>query len=520
MNANDSSDEIVDTSEQEHRSSFPVDSIATGVAFLLFLTIAQRGIGLLRSIMFCRWMTDEQLGTWSLTFSFLLLAAPLAVLGLPGCFGRYVQRFDRQQQLLAFLRRIGIVAGVSSLVLVGTLIVFKDSLTWVLFRSTSSSLAVAAGVVLLVVIVSNALTELMSGLRQVRIAAVMRFVSSVVFAIGSLILMGAGIAGGMAALFGFGLGAVAAIAVASFHLFRHRSGWSSSSEQIGTGRFWTTLIPYAFWLWVMDLLSNLIEISDRYMLLHLVRAGSDEARAMVGQYHSSLVLPLILVGLAGMIGGAILPYLSHEWEVGEKRRVQQGVMAATKFVLLGFSVIAALGCVCSPILFDVILQGRYDVGSDVLPWTFVMCIWLGTTYIVLDYLWCAELGRLANIGMAVALAMNLLLNFLLIPTLGLNGAVMGTSVANLGLLVCTLLVCRWAGCPVPLSMYPLLLLPALLLLQPLLPILAVALMLLVPAIRQTFFDQTESEMFVASVKKLAQKFGLRLKPKSSHSPLA
>ena len=65
----------------------------------------QRGVGFLRSILFCGMLTDDALGRWSLALSFLLLAAPLAVLGLPGSFGRYVEYYRRRGQLRTFLWR-------------------------------------------------------------------------------------------------------------------------------------------------------------------------------------------------------------------------------------------------------------------------------------------------------------------------------------------------------------------------------------------------------------------------------
>ena len=40
-----------------------------------------------------------------MAYSFLLLAAPVVVLGLPGSFGRYLERFRQRGQLRTFLRR-------------------------------------------------------------------------------------------------------------------------------------------------------------------------------------------------------------------------------------------------------------------------------------------------------------------------------------------------------------------------------------------------------------------------------
>src|SRR5262245_13422339 len=81
------------------------DSLAASVAILLIVSVVQRSVGFGRGILFCRWLAPEELGLWDMAFSFLLLAAPLVVLGLPGCFGRYLERYRQRGQLRVFLRR-------------------------------------------------------------------------------------------------------------------------------------------------------------------------------------------------------------------------------------------------------------------------------------------------------------------------------------------------------------------------------------------------------------------------------
>ena len=55
------------------------DSIATGLIFALLLTVGQRVIGFGRGILFCHFMTDQELGQWSMVWSYLMLMAPLAI---------------------------------------------------------------------------------------------------------------------------------------------------------------------------------------------------------------------------------------------------------------------------------------------------------------------------------------------------------------------------------------------------------------------------------------------------------
>ena len=95
---------MTDSKSTEKRHLAP-DTLAASVTILLVANVIQRSIGFGRGILFCRWLTPDELGTWEMAYSFLLLAAPVIVLGLPGSFGRYLERYRQRGQLRTFLRR-------------------------------------------------------------------------------------------------------------------------------------------------------------------------------------------------------------------------------------------------------------------------------------------------------------------------------------------------------------------------------------------------------------------------------
>src|SRR6187401_2190143 len=84
------------------------DTLATSVMILLVANIVQRSFGFGRGILLCRWLSPDELGAWEMAYSFLLLAAPVIVLGLPGSFGRYLERYRQRGRLCTFLRRANI----------------------------------------------------------------------------------------------------------------------------------------------------------------------------------------------------------------------------------------------------------------------------------------------------------------------------------------------------------------------------------------------------------------------------
>src|SRR5690606_30896080 len=110
------------------------DRLAVGMAFLVVLTIVQRGVGLLRNIWFCRLLEPEELGRWNLAFSFLMLAAPLAVAGLPGSLGRYAEHYRKRGHLRTFLRRTALASAALGLTFVVILILAPGRWAQWIFR--------------------------------------------------------------------------------------------------------------------------------------------------------------------------------------------------------------------------------------------------------------------------------------------------------------------------------------------------------------------------------------------------
>ena len=73
----------------------------------------------------------------------------------------------------------------------------------------------------------------------------------------------------------------------------HRGVWlicairaaNPTESFVSPGAMWRKLLPFAIWVWVTNLLYNLFEVVDRYMVLHV--GGLDDAQALIGQYHNA-----------------------------------------------------------------------------------------------------------------------------------------------------------------------------------------------------------------------------------------
>jgi O-antigen/teichoic acid export membrane protein len=142
-----------------------------------------------------------------------------------------------------------------------------------------------------------------------------------------------------------------------------------------------------------------------------------------------------------------MPHLSKDWESGRREQVGKQLNLSLKLTGLGMLAFGVCVLLFAPLLFDVILQGKYNNGLLVLPWTLAGCVWYGVYALAQNYLWCAEKARLATLPLALGLAINIGLNLLLLPIWGLYGAVAATAIASLVCLVAILLLSKRYGLP-------------------------------------------------------------------------
>jgi O-antigen/teichoic acid export membrane protein len=414
------------------------DSLAASVFVLLAVSVIQRSVGFGRGVFFCRWLAPEELGQWDMAYSFLLLAAPLIVLGLPGSFGRYLERYRQKQQLRTFLKRTAAWTAAFTAAAVGIVALWTPSFSWLVFgRPDRKSLVMLMAGSLVAVILHHFLEALFAALRKFRIVSMMQFCQSMCFAVISLSLLWWWQLSAESIVIGYGAACFISAVGALVLTGRSLAEVASPGPAIAHREFWPPLVRFAVWVWFTNLLCNLFAVVDRYMLVHWSGMTPDEALTQVGYYHSSRVVPLLLISLADMLAGIVMPYLSHDWELGQRRLVSDRlnlILKLTAIGMLGASVLILAG---APLLFEFAFEGKYNEGLKVLPWTLTYCVWYAILIVAQNYIWCAEKTKLGSVPLGIGLAINTLLNIALIPMWGLYGAVFATTVSTgiaLGLL--------------------------------------------------------------------------------------
>jgi O-antigen/teichoic acid export membrane protein len=285
---------------------------------------------------------------------------------------------------------------------------------------------------LVTVVAFNFLIELLTALRLVRMVAVMQLVCSLVFAAAGIGLLHCTPWREQGVMVAFGVASLLATLVGLTVVVRLYRVLPEQEPQLGNVDLWQKLLPFAGWIWLTNLVANLFAVSDQFMLKHFSGLSPIASDSLVGQYYCSRVVPLLLVGVAAMIAGSLLPHLIKDWEAKRFALVRRYIRTSVKLCAVVFTTGGALVLVAAPLLFGWLLGGRYDRGLTVLPGTLVYCIWFSLFCVGYNYLQCVERARWGSVALATGLVMNLVLNYWMAPLWGLPGVVCATAISNLG----------------------------------------------------------------------------------------
>jgi polysaccharide transporter, PST family len=411
-------------------------TLAQSVAYLFGLSIAQRVIGLVRGLLVCIWLTPVLLGPWDLTNKFFILAAPLLVLGIPGSFGRYLEYYRQHGALRAVLRRT--ITTCLILCAAGWLAfqLFSEQLAEIfLVDRDNAGLLRLASTCLLAVVAYNFLVEVLNALRFVRLNALIQFGQSLLFAVLCVAGLAWWRADAVAVIVAYALGCGGMLLVGSIALVRKLRKLPRDRIVLPQRELWSKLLPFAAWVWVANLLTNLFDSSGRWMLLRWTPDATKFVRdSLAGNYHVAQLIPALMVTVASMLGGTLLPYLARDWESGQRARVSDTMNLAIKLLaiaLLGGSLIVLL---FKPLLFQIAFRGKFAEGEEVLHLALAASTWTALVAFVQTYLWCAERARYGCLALAVGLAVNVLLHWLWVPSYGIHGSMLAMALASLAVL--------------------------------------------------------------------------------------
>jgi len=497
--------------DNEAKPRTAVETLAGGVAVMLLLTVVQRGIGFLRAVLFCRWLDADQLGEWDLALNFLMLAAPLAVLGLPGSFGRYVDHFRQRGQLRSFLSHVSILSIVLSTVAIAILLFAQPVCQqWVFGTQEHAGLMFLLAASLGAVIAFNFLISLFTALRHYRIISRMQLAQTVLFSSLGLGLLWGWQARVESVVVAFGIASLLVSIAGGWALLVIRRELPQNESPLSYRSLTVKLAPFAFWLWVTNWVSNLFEMVDRWLLVHFSGLDAVAALELVGQYHSARVLPVLLVGVGDLLATILTPHLSSDWESGQHARVSQRLNFVLKLAALGFTLVSVGLMIVSPLLFHYALEHKFEGGESILTWTLACSVWTALALIGFNYLWCAERSRWVSFTLAVGLASSVLMGCVLVPQYGIHGAVWSSAAAKFLALVLLAILLKLNGMAFDAKLIPLALVPLMLPLGVLPSLALIAILVRGLGPLKSCFNDYEWKQMSEVYEKVASKVRLRL----------
>lgn len=415
------------------------DALLSGLVVMLIINLGQRAIGLARNVGFCHYLQESELGMWALANSFFMIGAPIAVLGLPGSLGKFVEHYRLQGCLRPYLLRLTLASSFGLVMFCGLMMCLPETTGSVLYGRPMAATVIAwTAVSLAFLVIFNTTAELVMSLRLVRLGSMMHFINTLVFTI--LGIGGIAITGSWTALLpAFSLSCLAAILPGLWGAWQATAAeLLNTTKCLPSQQMWGRIVPFAAALWCSNLMSNLFDLSDRYMLLHLCPWGAEQGQALVGQFYCARILPNLLISVGMMLGGIILPYLSADWERRLFHRIESSLNSLLVVLGVGFTVLSMASLAIAPLLFDWLLEARYSQAAEILPLGMLLACWSGLSTVAATYLLCAEKGRQNALLLAISLLVNIILNWPLILWMGLWGAALATSISN-GLLLALVL---------------------------------------------------------------------------------
>jgi len=224
--------------------------------------------------------------------------------------------------------------------------------------------------------------------------------------------------------------------------------WPGFTETAGSHvrlTVWRKILPFVGWISLANLMGSAFGVVDRYMIVHFSAFAPAEALAQVGLYHSCRIVPLLLVSVVAMAGSIITPHLAHDWESGKRDRVSTRIQLLLKLTGFGLTTACVLILFATPLLFGVAFQGKYDGAINIVPWTLTYCTWFALFALLQNYVWCCEKAYTATLALLFGVVLNVCLNMLLLPRMGLLGAVLATASANIVALAALLYFCGRLG---------------------------------------------------------------------------
>ncbi len=402
------------------------------------LNIAQAVVGFGGIFLLTRLLTPEQFGVYSLVFSATTILHSLCFTWIEAAIARSYARAEADKELADLL------ATAYHYLVIGTIIVAVLGVTIIVALPFSNELKTVLGYGLGAVLLRSFLVmtlEARKAAREVTRYSVIEFFNIVAgFGLGITLILTTDLraAGPFA---GLALAAAIALAFDLPKMLARAKGGTPSFEKLKT--FFSYGMPISLSL----ILSYVLSAGDRFVISAMMGNASVGIYA-AGYGTANRGLDVLFIW-AGMAAG---PLLIAALELGNREKARE--MAAKAFSIMAFLTFPAatgIALVATPLANIMVGPGYREGAAAIMPWIAMAGLMNGiTTYYLLNAFTLSRRTGVMALITAVPAVLNIALNILLLPSMGLMGAVAATIIAySLGMVMTTVIGRKHFPLPLP-----------------------------------------------------------------------
>jgi len=295
------------------------------------------------------------------------------------------------------------------------------------------------------VVLFNFATSWFTGRRLTRVVFRVQFTQTLLFACLCLLSFQLFTASATAVIVSYFLSCFFGICIAASYAFleKETDGFGEESEEKVS--IWQKILPFAVWVWISNALFNLFAVCDRLLLVNFHPNKQLDVQVLVGQYHTACIFPLLLMSLGAMAGSMLIPYLSKDWESGNRDSVTERMNLMLKAIGL-LCMFASIGILLfAPLLFGGLWKDKFALGESLLPITLGYSSLAAMNFLAQKYFWCIEKTWLSSSTLLVGLVFNFVIGLALIGPYGIEGVVASTLVSHAVVMIGVLVLCNQYG---------------------------------------------------------------------------
>jgi O-antigen/teichoic acid export membrane protein len=368
-----------------------------------------------------KWLGASSYGTWSLIWVTIVLVTPLTTLGLGMAMVRFMaaekDKAKIRESFMSVLVTTLIVGVVISLILV----LFSDLFATSIIGDANSAYLVRLGsLMILTQALSHIAIRFFQTYRQMKWYSALMVIKAAaqLGLIAGLLLLGWEVKGVIIAVLASDI--LCLVIALSVALKQTGLQFPRFTELKGYLKYGLPLVPSTAILWI-------IHSSDRYMIGYFMQTKD------VGIYTAAYSLASVLALMLTAIVTVLLPTVSKSYDRSEIDKTKAYLKHSLRYLLM-LSIPAAFGLsvLASPLL-RILTAPEFVSGNVVIPFVASGLLFYGLYNICIFIVHLVNKTHLVLALLSISAALNIILNLLLIPQLGIVGAAVATLIAFIAL---------------------------------------------------------------------------------------